>query len=266
MKEDVIIEYGLDSLGTERANLHVAHVYCLDGQCDVCYNDGHALLAAGDCMIIINNRLVEKACPSPDFKCIAIYISTSFLKICSPGNNYFIRGIMTLFTNPVMKLLPDEQEICLSDFRNVESRLRRTSHHFSQEVLACAVQELFLDFHDFHARIYGYTDVPVQAAALLSRFFSILESGACRKHRKVAYYASELCVVPKYLSDICYKLSGFSAIFWIKRFSVQEIKRLLRDKSLTVNQIADMMDFSSSAHFSRYVKQNLGVTPMEYRG
>ena len=88
---------------------------------------------------------------------------------------------------------------------------------------------------------------------------------AVRAAHAVAYFASELCVVPKHLSDTCYKLSGFSALYWIKRFTLQEIKHLLRDKELTIAQIADVMDFSSTAHFNRYVRQNLGITPTEYR-
>lgn len=175
MDNDIVIEHHLRSLGTEAASLHIAHVYCEAGECEVCYND----------------------------RCIPF--------------------------------------------------------------LAVALQGLFLDFHDFHARIHGFADVPVQAASLLARFFSMLEGGACRTHREVAYFASELCVVPKHLSDTCYKLSGFSALYWIKRFTLQEIKHLLRDKSLTIAQIADIMDFSSAAHFNRYVRQNLGITPMEYR-
>ena len=231
MWNDVVIEDHLESLGTEEANRYVAHVYCYAGQCDVCFNDGHFLLQEGSCMIIISNKLVESVIPSKNFRCKVIYITTSFLEMCSPGNNYFVRGVMTLFVNPVMPLLPDEQEMCQADFQDVERRLANTSHHFYQEVLMSTVQSLFLDFYEFHARIYGYTDVPVQAASLLSRFFSMLEGGAYRTHREVAYYASVLCVVPKYLSDISYKLSGFSAIYWIKRFTIQEIKRLLRDKS-----------------------------------
>lgn len=265
MNNDIVIEHHLRSLGTEAASQHIAHVYCHEGECVVCYNDRHILFSAGDCMIVINNKLLDGIKPSADFKCTAIYIRTSFLKVCSPDNNYFVRGIMTLFTNPVMKLLPDEQEICQADFLNVEHRLHRTSHRFYQNALAVALQGLFLDFHDFHARIHGFADVPVQAASLLARFFSMLESGACRTHREVAYFASELCVVPKHLSDTCYKLSGFSALYWIKRFALQEIKHLLRDKSLTIIQIADIMDFSSAAYFNRYVRQNLGITPTEYR-
>lgn len=265
MNDGVVIESGLSSLGTEEASQHIAHVYCHEGECEVYYNDNRILFSAGDCMIVINNKLLDGVKPSDDFKCTAIYVRTSFLKVCSPGNNYFVRGIMTLFTNPVMRLLPEERERCRADFQNVAYRLRHTSHHFYLNALTVALQGLFLDFHDFHARIYGHVDVPVQAASLLARFFALLEDGSCRTHRDVAYYASVLCVVPKHLSDTCYKLSGFSAIYWIKRFTLQEIKRLLRDKSLTVNQISEMMDFSSAAHFNRYVRQNLGITPMEYR-
>ena len=265
MDDEVIIEYHLNSLGTEDAKRHIAHVYCHEGECDVYYNDQCIHFMAGDCMIVINNKLIDGIKASAKFRCTVIYVSTSFLKISSPGNNYFVRGIMTLFTNPVMRLLPDEQEICEADFCNVEHRLMRKSHHFYPEALIVALQGLFLDFHDFHARIYGFADIPVQAASLLARFFLLLESGACRTHREVAYFASELCVVPKYLSDTCYKLSGFSALYWIKRFTLQEIKSLLRDRSITINMIANIMDFSSAAHFNRYVKQNLGITPMEYR-
>ncbi len=265
MNNDVVIEHHLRSLGTEGADLYIAHAYCYEGGCELHYDNRTIRFSAGDCMIVVNNKLLDRVEPSADFQCTAIYIHTSFLKVCSPGNNYFVRGIMTLFTNPVMKLLPEEQEICQADFRNVESRLRRTSHHFYQGALAVALQGLFLDFHDFHARIHGFADVPFQAASLLARFFSMLEGGACRTHREVAYFASALCVVPKHLSDTCYRLSGFSALYWIKRFTLQEIKLLLRDQSLSIAQIAGLMNFSSAAHFNRYVRQNMGITPMDYR-
>ena len=50
------------------------------------------------------------------------------------------------------------------------------------------------------------------------------------------------------------------------RYTVLDISRLLRDKSLTFVQISDMFGFSSPAYFSRYVSHNLGVRPTDYRG
>ena len=57
-----------------------------------------------------------------------------------------------------------------------------------------------------------------------------------------------------------------AANYWIHRYTVLDISRLLRDKSLTFVSISDMFDFSSPAYFSRYVQQHLGVSPTEYRG
>ena len=266
MNEDVIIKDTLELLGTEAANRYIAHVYCYGGKCDVCFNDSRFLLEQGGCMIIVSNKLVEGIVPSEDFRCKVIYISDSFLEMCSPeGNNYYVTGTISLFLNPVMALTPEEQELCRADFEEVERRLERMSHHFYQEVLISTIRTLFLDFYDFHVRIYGYTDVPVQGAILLSKFFSMLEGGAYRAHREVAYYASVLCVVPKYLSELCIKFSGFPANYWIKRFTVQEVKKLLGDKSLTVAEIADRLNFSSPSYLNRYVHKNLGVSPLDYR-
>ena len=266
MNEDVIIKENLVLLGTEAINRYISHVYCYEGTCEICFNDSHFLLEKGDCMIIISNKLVESVTPSTDFRCKVIYINSPFLEICTPeNNNYYVKGSMSLFLNPVMKLTQEEQEICKSDFKEVEKRLQNTSHHFYQEVLMSTIQILFLDFYEFHARIYGYEEVPLQGAIILSRFFSMLEGGAFRTHREVAYYASVLCIVPKYLSELCCKVSGITANAWIKRFTIQEIKRLLKDKSLTIVQIADQLNFTSPSYFNRYVHKNLGMSPMDFR-
>ena len=53
---------------------------------------------------------------------------------------------------------------------------------------------------------------------------------------------------------------------FIVLYTVLDISRLLRDKSLTFVRISDLFGFSSPAYFSRYVQQHLGVSPTEYRG
>ena len=100
----------------------------------------------------------------------------------------------------------------------------------------------------------------------MSRFLNMLENGMYREHREVNWYADKLCVMPKYLSEVSRKVSGYAANYWINRYTVLDISRLLRDKSLTFVRISDMFGFSSPAYFSRYVQQHLGVSPTEYRG
>ena len=78
--------------------------------------------------------------------------------------------------------------------------------------------------------------------------------GDCREHREVKYYADALCVTPKYLSEVCRLVSGYSASYWIARYTALDISRQLRDRTLSIEAVADLFHFSSLSHFSRYVQ------------
>ena len=151
------------------------------------------------------------------------------------------------------------------DFDLLELRIRNKEHRFYQETLINAMQAAILDFFDFHATLYGQSDISTQNASIMNRFLKMLEEGTYREHREVSYYADCLCVTSKYLSEVSKKVSGYAANYWINRYTILDISRLLRDKSLTFVQISDMFGFSSPAYFSRYVQQNLGLNPTDYR-
>lgn len=60
-------------------------------------------------------------------------------------------------------------------------------------------------------------------------------------------------------------VSGFTANYWINRYTALDISRLLRNKDLSFVEISDMFNFSSPAYFSRYVQRTLGLNPSQYR-
>ncbi len=244
---------------------YLVHALCTGGFCRFAFNGQEFELREGDLMIVRKGKLIEWMRPSPDFKVKIIYIASDFLQLCTPQSNYGMKGQLALFLNPVMRLTPEQQEVCRSDFRMVEQRLADTGHHFRRDILIAAVQMLILDFFDFHSHLYSETGVSTQSAAIMNRFLSMLEDGTYRQHREVSYYADRLCVTSKYLSEVSKKVSGYAANYWINRYTALDIARLLRDKSLTFVRISDIFGFSSPAYFSRYVQRNLGVNPTEYR-
>lgn len=246
-------------------NEYLVHAFCTGGSCRFAFNGRNFELREGDLMIVRKGKLIEWMKPSPDFKVKIIYVASDFLQLCTPQSNYGMKGQLALFLNPVMRLTPEQQEVCRSDFRMVEQRLGDTGHHFHRDMLIAAVQMLILDFFDFHSRLYNETDISTQTASIMNRFLSMLEDGTYREHREVSYYADCLCVTSKYLSEVSRKVSGYAANYWINRYTALDIARLLRDKSLTFVRISDMFGFSSPAYFSRYVQRNLGVNPTEYR-
>lgn len=85
------------------------------------------------------------------------------------------------------------------------------------------------------------------------------------KEREVGYYADRLCVSPKYLSEIVKKGSGWPASYWINGYATQEVVALLKKPDMTLAEISERLGFYNPAHFSRFVKKMLGMSPSEYR-
>lgn len=262
---DVIIENTLDGIGSGRYADYLAHALCLGGSCSFMFNGQRFELHENDLMIVRKGKLLDDIKPSDDFVVKTLYVTAPFIELCTPQTNYGMKGQLSLFRNPVMSLDADQRFICERDFRWIGYRLTQTRHTFYRELLINAVQAVILDFFDFHSVINKESAVSTQNSLLLGRFLDMLENGEYRRHREVAYYADALCVTPKYLSEVSKKVSGYPANYWINRYTSLDIARLLRDKTLTFVQIADMFHFSSPAYFSRYVQRTLGVNPTQYR-
>ena len=205
----------------------------------------------GDCVIFTHNELISKIEISDDFQVTVLYISNSFSFKNIPRNDYDVIGKLTLLRNPIMSLTEREQRIFMDRFHD--------------ELIGCLAKTFVLDLYDFHARIYESPSVSEQNAVLMERFINLLKAGDYRNHREVSYYASRLCITPKYLTEVCKKASGFTANYWIDRFTISRITHLLSDKNLTLKEISDNMNFSSLSFFSRYVQRLLKVSPSEYR-
>jgi AraC-like DNA-binding protein len=263
--DSIIIENELNGLFDNRLKNYVGHFYALEGSCVVKFTEKELLLSQGDCMIIIKPSMVSSIKPNESFKVKAIYISMSFLETCAPRNNHAINGTLSLYVNPIWHLNEQEKQICLHNFQQVENRLGDTCHAFHQDLMISVVQTFFLDFYNFQVRIFGKNDIQEQKASLMLRFIQLLRDGAYREHRDLNYYADNLCVTSKYLSEVSKKTSGFSANYWINRFTIIEINQCLKDRSLSLVEISEMLNFSSPAYFSRYVHNYLGKSPSAFR-
>lgn len=264
-RKEIMVTDWAGRIPTDSDTEYLAHLLCLGGSCRYRFNGADFELHAGDLSIVRKRKMIERIEASEDFRAKIIYVKAGFVELCSPQSNYGMKGQLALFLNPVMHLSPEQQIVCRRDFELLEARIENTEHRFRRETLINAMQAAILDFFDFHARLYGESDISTQHASIMHRFLKMLEEGTYREHREVSYYADCLCVTAKYLSEVSKRVSGYAANYWINRYTILDISRLLRDKSLSFVQISDLFGFSSPAYFSRYVQQNLGLNPTEYR-
>jgi len=99
---------------------------------------------------------------------------------------------------------------------------------------------------------------------LLHLFLQLLEENYLRE-RNTGFYASQLCISPKYLSSIIKEQSGKTCSEWIDEYVSFNARSLLKDSTLSIKQISDRLGFPSQSVFGRFFKKVNGVSPKEFR-
>ena len=266
MQKELLIKDNLIGIGEGELSFHLAHILCFQGQCHIRFNGMDVTISPQNCCIIRATQLIESVHTSDDFKVKVIYASPAFIEKSTPNSNYGMRGSLSLSQNPVMLLNDEEFQRCKRGFEQVEQRLLASDHRFYGEMLFSVMRTLILDFFDFHLRINGPSENPTsQGAYIMGRFIGLLERGEYRRIREVRYYAEQLCVTAKHLSEISRAITGFAANWWINRFTILDISRQLKDRSQTITDIAESFHFASISYFSRYVQRHLGESPTSFR-
>jgi AraC family transcriptional regulator, transcriptional activator of pobA len=84
-------------------------------------------------------------------------------------------------------------------------------------------------------------------------------------HRSVTFYASQLNVTSKYLSQICLAHTAKSAKAMIAHVVFLEAKTLLIQTTMTIQQISRHLGYSDTSYFTKAFKQREAVSPLQYR-
>lgn len=266
LNDDIIVSDSFERTAEMQQQGYITHALCHRGGCTFRLGATQHQMTAGDCLIIPQQSLQMQGFePSDDFRIEVIYVSAPFTEVASPQSNYGMRGHLALFENPVMHLTSAQQEVCALNFDYIRRRLALTEHNFHRDAMINAVQRMIIDFYDFHVQLYGEQHITSQQAVLAQQFLSLLDSGEYVRHRDVAWYADRLCITPKYLSEVCREVSGQSAMYWITRYTALDISRTLRNRALTLDEVADYYGFSTTNYFVRYVQKHLGTAPTAFR-
>ena len=114
--------------------------------------------------------------------------------------------------------------------------------------------------------------LPVAENQLLSRrqiqlYNELMGLLAChyKREHEVAFYAGELNVTPRYLSQITHRVSGKSPKQLIAEYLLHEIEQALIATTMDMQQLAHEYGFTSGAMFSKFFRLHRQTTPTEFR-
>ena len=135
------------------------------------------------------------------------------------------------------------------------------------QLVLCQLKAFFIGFHEYLQRNPEFPPDEVKSyrvRKLFNLFMRLMERDY-KLSRDVSYYASQMNITPKYLTNIVRQVTDHTPKAIIDQYVVLQIKTQLRRTPQSVKEIAWEYHFADASFFCRYYKKHTGVTPQQER-
>jgi AraC family transcriptional activator of pobA len=135
------------------------------------------------------------------------------------------------------------------------------------EVALLQLKSLFTGYYDYvqhHPKVRPRDDCSQRVTELFNTFMELVNQH-CQTSRDVAYYAQEMNVSTKYLSQIVNRKTHRTPKTIIDHYVVMQLKLSLRTSKKSIKEIGWEYHFTDDSFFCRYFKARTGLSPQQYR-
>ena len=238
---------------------------CRRGQAQYSIDTHKRLVRPGDLMFVSERHILDSYHASEDFECLCIMLSTQFYHSFVQNVNNVSSLLLFSMKNPVVTLTPKENQVYDRYFYTIREKMADATHHYRTELVKSLLLSMFYDMSNVIWRIEQQEQkAPSRQDALFAGFIRLLEKNF-RTERRVSWYAEQLNITPKYLSEVVKMVSKRTPNDWIDSYVVLELRVMLKNSSKTIKEITDELNFPNQSFLGKYFKEHVGVSPSEFR-
>ena len=135
------------------------------------------------------------------------------------------------------------------------------------QLVLCQLKAFFIGFHEYLQRNPQYRRDDVKSyrvRELFNSFMMLLEKNY-KQSRDVNYYADQMHISSKYLTNIVRQVTGHTPKSIIDQYIILQLKMQLKRTNMSVKEIAFEYHFTDVSFFCRYFKKHTGQTPQQVR-
>ena len=167
--------------------------------------------------------------------------------------------------HPVVSLTDNEVELFRSYFFMLKEKMRATDNKFRRDIVRTLILAMFYDLSNVIVRLQeSESKKQTRADSIFTQFIRLVELNF-RKERRVGWYAEQLCITPKYLSETVKNVSNRTPNEWIDSYVSLELRVLLKSTTKSIKEISDDMNFPNQSFLGKFFREHVGVSPSAYR-
>jgi AraC-like DNA-binding protein len=238
---------------------------CRKGKATYSIDTREQTVLPGDLFFISERHIIDNFEASDDFDCLCIMLSTQFYH----GFVQNVKNVSSLLlfsmNNPVVSLTKQEIQTYENFFMVIREKIADENHHYRKELVQALLLAMFYDMSGVIYRIeQSSAKKQSRSDVIFARFIALLQENF-RKERRVGWYASQLEITAKYLSEVVKNVSKRTPNEWIDSYVVLEIRVLLKNSPKSIKEITEELNFPNQSFLGKYFKEHVGVSPSEYR-
>lgn len=200
---------------------------------------------------------------SADVKGLLINFTEAFLSLYL-SNIYYLKNFSFFVPNGAHSVI--NMQLAANKIMPLIQNIRE--EYFEREIKNMNMLRLLLlqifEWMNRQITIAEQTECLKPGMQIIQKFNLLIEEHFNQKHLPKEY-AALLYITPNYLNEVCVTYTGHSAGEHIRKRILLEAKRLLVNSSLTINEIAWLLNFENHSYFSRFFKKYTSITPEAFR-
>ena len=238
---------------------------CLKGKAQYTIDTQEQLVRKNDVLIISERHVMDNFMASPDLEGLAIILSVGFFKDIIQN----VSDISSLFlfspNHPVINFSQNEADVFISYFNLIKQKMTDTENLFRRDVVRTLLLAMFYDLSNVIFRTQqNHDNRQSRADIIFTKFIRLVEENY-KRERRVGWYAEQLCITPKYLSETVKQVSRRTPNEWIDNYVILEIRVLLKNSTKSIKEISMNMNFPNQSFLGKFFKEHVGMSPSEYR-
>ena len=252
---------------------HGVLFFITEGRAQLEY-DGHVVqLQKNDLFLYMVHSTAANFMASSDFNCRQIWFGRAELFNIDIYKQISVADMSNLKLNPVVHLKGDDIKLCDTYFQLLRDRMKFSTSVLTPDIVRMLFGTILLEMLSIMRRNSEQVAEEVQhedinsslhKKRIVDDFMRLVEESDGRI-RRVDEFASQLNVTPKYLSTILKEVMNRRPSTYIQLYTLKAIERRLRFTDMTMQEIANDLNFPNPSFFGKYCKEHLGMTPLEYR-
>lgn len=241
-------------------------IYCRQGTALITVDGLQYRLKQGQMFSYQEGSLIEECLASSDADLVLTGLSWELIEATEALNTVVWNIADYVHRSPIYTLSEDAIELSKIYHQQIHKLCHSPNPLFRDELLHIHIQALLYSFiREVSEELRQATPQDLTRASQQARLFFDLLGMQRGRIRSVSEVATLMNLTPKYLSRIIKEQTGETPIHFIHQYMMRAITQELRYSSKTAKEIAFQQGFSSLAFFGKFVKQQTGLTPTEYR-